>query len=111
MVVSVLGTIYTIEIKTPEEEPGLENCDGFCDNTSKRIVVKPETKNDNLDQYDVYMRKVLRHEIIHAFLNESGIQENYKSANYGHDEVLVDWFAIQHHKITKAFAEAGCLEE
>lgn len=53
--------------------------------------------------------KVLRHEIIHAFLFESGLQENYHNEKWGHDEIMIDWFAIQFPKIQKAFYEADCL--
>lgn len=111
MVLSVLGTIYTVDVKTEKEEPILSNCDGFCDKTSKRIVVRAKGDECELEDFDQYKRKVMRHEIIHAFLFESGIHENYKHDGFGHDEFIVDWFAVQHHKITRAFAEAGCLEE
>ena len=110
MVVSILGTIYTVEVKTENEEPLLKECDGFCDKTSKSIVVREKGDECELEDYDQYKRKVMRHEIIHAFLFESGIHENYKHDGFGHDEFIVDWFAVQHHKITKAFVEVGCMD-
>lgn len=52
----------------------------------------------------------MRHEIIHAFLAESGLQANYEHyRQFGHDETLVDWMAIQFPKIYKAFREADAL--
>lgn len=57
------------------------------------------------------MKKILRHEIVHAFLNQSGLSENagiYKSA-WSINEEMVDWFAIQGTKIYKAWKEAGAL--
>ena len=57
------------------------------------------------------MKKILRHEIVHAFLHQSGLSENagvYKSAWPGNEE-MVDWFAIQGTKIYKAWKEAGAL--
>ena len=53
-------------------------------------------------------QKQLRHEIIHAFLAESGLQSNFKhSDEFGHDETMVDWIAIQWHKIEKVFDQLG----
>ena len=50
--------------------------------------------------------KELRHEIIHAFLSESGLQSNFEhSQQFGHEETIVDWFAIQFPKIFKVFQE------
>lgn len=51
----------------------------------------------------------LRHEIIHAFLLESGLGYNIEHKEYGHEETMIDWLAIQSPKIFKAFKEAGCL--
>ena len=45
-------------------------------------------------------KETMRHEIIHAFLHESGLE------NYCDDEVLVDWLAKQWNKISIAFQEA-----
>ena len=46
-------------------------------------------------------RQVIRHEIIHAMLHESGLNE------YAHDETLVDWIALQFDKINKIVEQAG----
>ena len=55
-----------------------------------------------------YQRKVIRHEIIHAFLYESGLAENSLSASaWGKNEEMVDWMAVQSPKIFRAFREAG----
>ena len=55
-------------------------------------------------------RKVLRHEIIHAFLYESGMWNNSGSTNcWGMDETITDWIAIQSPKLFRAFKEADCL--
>ena len=53
----------------------------------------------------------LRHEIVHAFFNESGLMDSafaYDGA-WAKNEEMVDWLAIQIPKIYKAFEEAGCL--
>lgn len=52
----------------------------------------------------------MRHEIIHAFLYESGLAENFEHANeFGQDETMVDWIAMQFPKILEVYKEAGCL--
>ena len=51
-------------------------------------------------------RKNHRHEIIHAFLCESGLAEN---STWAQEEEMVDWFAKQAPKLIKAWKEAGAL--
>lgn len=108
MIVNILGTDYTIEERSKTEDSYLENCDGYCDKTTKLIVVG--TDNTDLENFDVYRKKVMRHEIIHAFLYESGLHENFKHEQWGHDETMVDWIAVQFPKIYKVFRRAGCLK-
>ncbi len=109
MQVNVLGTDYTIEKLHQKEDKYLDTRDGYCDKTSKRIVVKLEDERNELENYNVYMKTVLRHEIVHAFLFESGLHENFMHPENGHDETMVDWIAVQFPKMIKAFTDAGCL--
>lgn len=110
MRVNILGTEYTIAEFSKEEYAFPENCDGCCDSTSKTIVILSNDVDSNLDDYRTYKNKVMRHEIIHAFLNESGLQENFEHANrYGHEETMIDWIAYQFPKMLKVFEEAGCM--
>ena len=51
-------------------------------------------------------QKNLRHEIIHAFLFESGLAEN---SEWAQNEEMVDWIAKQGPKLIKAWQEAGAL--
>lgn len=110
MRIDVLGTKYTVTITTVKKDPFLNSCDGYCDKTTKKIVVKAEDENSELGNYGVYLKKILRHEIIHAFLFESGLHENFKHADeFGHDETMIDWFAVQFPKLYAAFKAADCL--
>lgn len=108
--IDVLGTNYTILEKSAEQDKFLNSCDGYCDKTSKKIVIKLVDETNELDDYEVYRRKILRHEIIHAFLFESGLHENFQHKEWGHDETMIDWVAAQFLKLLKAFKEAGCIE-
>lgn len=108
MKVNILGTEYEISEKNRTEDEVLNNADGYCDKTTKEIIVCKDM-DGNLKDMEWFKKKVLRHEIIHAFLYESGLQENFEHPNYGHDETYVDWIAIQFPKIQKVFMDVGCL--
>ena len=109
MKIDVLGTKYTVQVLSVKEDSFLNTCDGYCDKTTKRIVVKAKDDGAELGNYEVYLKKVKRHEIIHAFLFESGLHENFKHDEWGHDETMIDWFAVQFPKLTAAFKAADCL--
>lgn len=104
--VDVLGVVYQIEHR---EFGAGADCDGFCDFSSKHIVIRSDNAN-NLEDFEWLQKKQLRHEVIHAFLAESGLQANFEHCNrFGHDETMIDWVAIQFPKLMKAFKAAGCL--
>ena len=57
------------------------------------------------------MKKQLRHEIIHAFLSESGLDCNFEHLKqFGHEETMVDWIAIQFPKIYEVYKEVGAID-
>ena len=107
--VNILGTEYTVEELSKEQDNSLNECDGYCDKTTHRIVVCTKEDDCDLGDFSVHRNKVLRHEIIHAFHFESGIAENLENKQYGFSETLVDWFAIQSPKIFKVFQELDIL--
>ncbi len=112
-IVAVLGTEYTVEICTPEEEPLLRDMDGFCDKTVHRIGVITKADDCDLGDFSAYQRKVIRHEILHAFLFESGMDCNINrpcGEVGGHDEQMVDWFAAQYPKICRVYEALGLVE-
>lgn len=109
MKIDILGTKYTITIVPREKDKWLENLDGYCDRTTKSIVVCDMQNGCNLDDKVNYIKTVKRHEIIHAFLNESGLADSWTHKPTGHEETVVDWFAIQFPKIMKAYKDADCL--
>ena len=109
-IVHILGTVYTIREQSERDNKLLEGCDGYCDWTAKEIVVEREIQG-TLQDMEVYIRKVLRHEIVHAFLMESGLAECSGATDWwAQNETMVDWFARQGQKIWDAWAEAGALD-
>lgn len=111
MKIDVLGTEYTIQEKAIDEDVLLANSDGYCDKTAHQIVIAAKDDDCDLSDFKAYQRKVLRHELIHAFLFESGLHENWEHKPSGHDETYVDWIATQFPKLVRAFKAAGCLED
>ena len=109
-IVNILGTEYEIIIDAPDEMLP-EDADGAMDHSVKRIVVaKFESDRDSVKDLDVYRKKVLRHEIIHAFLFEPGLWNNSGNVTaWGQSEEITDWFAIQSPKIMKVFEELEVL--
>ena len=119
--VNVLGTIYTIQVCKREDEPFLrENpqCAGYCD-TDEKLISLPDLTDESFygEQHltpkamDYRWKNALRHEIVHAFLMESGLDDNAMSCKYAwsDNEEMIDWFAIQGPKIMQAWKECGCL--
>lgn len=109
MKVNILGTEYRVEWKKRADDPSLNEADGYFDKTSKRIVVCEKDADCDLDNFPEYCKKVLRHEIVHAFMYESGLGENWEHKNIGQEETVVDWFAIQGPKIIEAWKHTECI--
>lgn len=109
MRVNILGECWTVQERDQSEDKELEQCDGYCDKTVRVIVISKKPEDCNLAQWDVYRKKVMRHEVIHAFLFESGLHENFEHKQFGHDETMIDWVAVQFPKMLAAFKELGCI--
>ena len=108
--VNILGTEYEIIRKRKEDEPKLEDSYGYTEPYSKKIVIatfEEEIKQpDTVENFEEFVKKVIRHETIHAFFGESGLQNN---SDYAENEELVDWIAIQAPKMFKVWQELGVL--
>lgn len=116
MKVSILGTEYKIEYKTDEEVAKIMNAEpgdygGCCNGFSKVITISKLDKLDDTEEVKKEIQKAtLRHETIHAFLNESGLAHDSSSTScWAKNEEMIDWFAIQSPKILKVFKETGAL--
>ena len=108
--VNILGSEWTIKEQSESENEKLKGCDGYMDWTIREIIVEREMQG-NLADMEKHIRKVLRHEIVHAFLTESGLYEcSGEAESWATSEAMVDWFARQGQKIYKAWQEAGALD-
>lgn len=118
MKVNILGTEYEIKHSDYKDIPEFEKrgiC-AYCDSTLKEIVqCNIKTYPGFEDETDEYIklneRETLRHEIVHAFLSESGLADSSCRLEKGwaKNEEMVDWIALQFPKMLKAFQEVNCL--
>lgn len=106
--VSVLGTEYTlIEDNDTNNQRLAAAGDGYCDTSIKECVVDEMIATTPTAKADLqsYKKSVIRHELIHAFLYESGLD----ACSWAKEEEMVDWLAIQSPKLMQVFVEVGAL--
>lgn len=109
MKINILGTEYNLTESNENNDSKLVGRDGYCDTSSKECVIddmthySPSDAKRNLPEYK---KSVKRHELIHAFLYESGLD---CCCTWANDEQMVDWLAIQFPKILQVFKDADCL--
>ncbi len=111
--VNILGTEYSIYFRNEKDDELLDGkCrDGYTDHSAHEIIICNKKDDCELRDYENWKRVVLRHELLHAFLFESGLDSS-SITPYGAwavNEEMVDWFAIQSPKIYKIFAELDIL--
>ena len=104
MKANVLGTEYKIII---DDSIATQGVDGICKSYDKEIIVRSKEgmlcSDDSEKVKDIRYKEVLRHELVHAFFEESGFDD------YSNNEQLVNWIAAQFPKMLKAFIEADCV--
>ena len=93
--INILGTEYKVYIDTASDNKLLEKCDGFILPEKKEIYIEKDCSKKHQDQ-------ILKHELVHAYLYESGLDVE----SWGRNEEIVDWIALQLEKIIKTFKEA-----
>lgn len=117
--INVLWMEYRIETHKVSEDSYLEEnkLAGYCGEEEKLIVVADMSEEKYFTGMDekaqeAYRKKTLRHEIMHAFLNESGLSDssNQYGGAWAKNEEMVDWFAIQSPKIFKVYLELGIID-
>lgn len=118
MKIDILGTEYRIEIHKVSEDSYMKEkgLAGYCEEENKLIVVADMSEEKyfvGMDEkaQETYRKKTLRHEIIHAFLNESGLSDssNRFDGAWAKNEEMVDWLAIQAPKIFSTFKKMNIL--
>lgn len=113
IIVNVLGEPYEIYAVKKEDAPRLfaNKTVGSCNRAVKEIVVEnfPDeayntVRNSKQVLHDeAIFNEVLRHELVHAFLGECGLDSEVDSAF--DEEMIADWIAIQAPKLMKLFCQ------
>lgn len=102
----ILGSRWRIVYRDEAEDETLKGKDGYCDRTVKTIVIAKDRGDSGFANHKAYEKEAIRHEVIHAYLIESGLDGNWQHAEqYGHDETMVDWVAMQFPKLYATFKE------
>ena len=113
--VSIMGTCYDIHFvdEYPERlKDAGEYADGLFNRCNREIYILKSKEKDFTDEgRERHMNRVLRHEIMHAYLEESGLAASSNmTPAWAQNEEMVDWLAIQSPKIFATFQEVGCLD-
>lgn len=91
--VNILGQDYVVKFENTRTESVLKDADGECRWYKKEIIIDDELEEQEHKEF------VIKHEILHAFLAESGLRK------YREDEDIINWFAWNFEKIAKVFSE------
>lgn len=110
MKINILGQEYDLLMLSEKEFPKLDyaNANGLAELYSKQLIINRDSAKEDEGTFDNlkgYVDKVIRHEIIHAYFHESGLQ------HYCDDERLVDWLAIQIPKIMATIEDVKKIEK
>ena len=100
MYINILGTKYSYNFSNILKDEILdENTGGYCDPYDKKIVINQSIK----EAQQGALKHVIRHELIHAMLFESGGRE------FSDNEILVDLLATQIPKMIELFKKTNSL--
>lgn len=115
MKANILGTEYKIVFKDYEDDTEFikRGICGYCDSIEHIICIGnlhsfPDWEDETQERCKKMQKHTIRHEIIHAFFNESGLQESsgvISNIGWSQNEEMVDFFAIQFPKIQKVFKD------
>ena len=111
-IINVMGTDIRVEFRKSADDKNLSHADGYFDHSTGLIVVLiPEPDDNTVEDLERYQKRVLRHELMHAFLHESGLSINSAGVDaWASNEEMVDRFAIQSPKIFRVFQKEGLLD-
>lgn len=118
MKIDVLGTKYLIRRVNAGQDEYMDKMHygGYCDANKHEIVILNLKSCDDWKNEPDEVRKnnekcTIRHELVHAFLNESGLQWNsfIPDKAWARNEEMVDWIALQFPKLLEAFKAADAL--
>ena len=111
---TVLGTDYKIFYTSEREDEKMKGADGYIEQYAKEIYINKDLYDDEYTSERKTYAKLkelakisLRHELVHAFLIESGLWQN---TDWATNEEMTDWIARQFPKMQKVFELLGVAE-
>ena len=109
--VEVLGQQYMVRLIPKENDKRFDtlNCDGFCDYSTHELILCNLTleKDNDAGNVSAAITHILYHEMVHAFMFESGLAADWEHKQYGQEETVVDWIAWQAPKIVRAVQDVS----
>lgn len=118
--IDVLGSTWSIRFEYQADDEAFKsgNCWGYAEDCEKVIILcRPFEDEDPLGlsiaAQIINLKRILRHEIVHAFLSESGLADSAKGTgdeSWATNEEMIDWFARMSPKIFKLYSELGVLQ-
>ena len=106
--VNILGTEYSFIETTESEDVDLKDNFGVCDSEDK--IIKVDTHySDETPVGKIRFNQTKRHEILHAFFDESGVRLSGMIGSHD-SETIINWIAMQFPKLLKAFQEVNAVE-
>jgi len=110
MKINILGTEYEIIRGSKATFKPLETRFSYTDPTVKRIVIDFDKSTWEFENKNEQEKRILRHEVLHAFLFESGLDTESNFVNmWARNEEMIDWFAIQTPKIYEVYKQLDIL--
>jgi hypothetical protein len=115
--IHILGSTWTITGKHIADDKILNTAEGYTEVSSRNIVYRVytplEIKNYSIGNPYRSRNETVRHEIIHAYLYESGLWNDSSMVKgaWAMNEEMVDWIATQLPKIIDTCKEAGALKD
>ena len=99
--IDILGAKYKLYFKKVKEDKTLKGLNGYCDYEMKIIVVSKKLT----EKHFTLAKKTIVHEIIHAFIYESGIINYPDIVSWTRSEQCVDFFAMHYTKMFNLYKE------
>ena len=106
--INVFGVEYKIFIDSEKDNPKIKGNHGYCETIAKELHLNDNLFNEFKDDvmllkdWKNYWKKVMRHELIHAMIYESGLGD---CCEWADNEELVDWLSMQFPKMLDLFSK------
>ena len=113
MSIDILGTEYSIVFADFGKDETAKKCQlcGYTSKLTKKITIinaKSIYPDDSDEECREMEKETIRHEIVHAFLYESGLDSSTQGGTaWAENEEMIDWIAIQGAKIYAAWQKLG----